>query len=115
MASTAVAIVALGVAGLFAAKSSSDADDVTRLINLRDMTTGAPLQYSTVADQYERAMADGPRHERDAKIALLVSAGAAAVAATFFVLDSRHQAEAAVSIAPVGNGFAATGGWQWRF
>jgi hypothetical protein len=115
VASTAVAIVALGVAGLFAAKSSSDSDDVNRLINYRNMTTGAPLQYSTIADQYQRAMADGPRHERDAKIALVVSSGAAAVAATFFVLDARHQAEPAVSIAPAGHGFAATGGWQWRF
>jgi hypothetical protein len=115
VASTAVGIVALGVAGLFAAKSSSDADDVNRLINYRNMNTGAPLQYSTVADQYQQAMADGPRHERDAKIALVVSAAAAAVATTFFVLDARHQAELAVTIAPAGNGLAATGGWQWRF
>ena len=39
--------------------------------------------------QYEQAMADGPRNERDAKIAFVGSAVAAAVSATFFILDAK--------------------------
>jgi hypothetical protein len=62
-------------------------------------------------------MADGPRHERNAKIALIGSAAAAAVAVTCFILDAKigGGAEPAVTVAPAGRGFAATGGWQWRF
>jgi hypothetical protein len=110
-----VAVVALGVAALFAAEAGSDQDDITRLINYRSPETGAPLRYSTVADQYQQAMTDGPRHERNAKIAFAVSAVAAAVAATFFVLDARLGAEPAVAVTPDGRGIAATGGWRWRF
>jgi len=115
VASASVAVLALGVAALFAAQASSDREDVDRLLNYRVAETGAPLKYSAIADQYEQAMADGPRHARNAKIALAVSAAAAAVAATFFVLDARLGAEPAVTIAPAGGGFAATGGWQWHF
>jgi hypothetical protein len=39
---------------------------------------------------------------------------AAAVAATFFVLDARLGAEPAVAVTPDGRGIAATGGWRWR-
>lgn len=115
MTSAGVAVLALGVAALFAAQASSDQEDVDRLVNYRVAETGAPLKYAAVADQYEQATADGPRHARNAKIALAVSAAAAAVATTFFVLDAKFGAEPAVAIAPVGGGFAATGGWRWHF
>jgi hypothetical protein len=115
VASTGVAVVALGVAALFAAKASSDEGDINRLLGYRDQDTGAPLKYSVIADQYTQAMADGPRHARDAKIALVASAVAAAVATTLFMVDAKLHAEAAVSLGPAGHGVAATGGWQWRF
>jgi hypothetical protein len=117
VASSSVAVVLLGVAALFAAEANSDAQDVNRLLNFRDTHTGAPLKYSVIASQYEQAMADGPRHERNAKIAFIGSAAAAAVAVTFFVLDAKigGGAEPAVAIAPAGGGLVATGGWQWRF
>jgi hypothetical protein len=105
----------LGAAALFAAQASSDESDVKRLINYRDPATGKPLDYSTIAGQYEQAMADGPRHARNAKIALVASAVVAAVSATFFVLDAKLGAEPAVAIAPDGRGIAATGGWRWSF
>src|SRR5262245_5920054 len=113
--SAGVAVLALGVTALFAAQASSDNDDLHRLIVYRDQITGAPLQYSAIADQYERAMADGPRHDRNAKIAFVVAGVAAAVSATFFVLDAKFGAEPAVAVVPAGRGLAATGGWQWRF
>jgi hypothetical protein len=115
VATASAAVLLLGTAALFATKAASDESDVNRLLNYRDQNTGAPLQYSTVAAQYQQAMADGPRHDRYAKIALAASAAVAAVSVTFFVLDAKHEAAPAVAVAPAGNGFVATGGWQWRF
>jgi len=115
VAASSAAVLLLGTAALFAAEASSDADDIKRLVNYRDSTTGAPLRYAAVADQYEKAVADGHHHDRSAKIALVGSAVAAAVAATFFVLDAKLGATPAVAIVPDGRGVAATGGWQWRF
>jgi hypothetical protein len=115
VASAGVAVLALGATALFAAQASSDQDDVRRLIFYRDPNTGVPLQYSAIAEQYQRAMADGPRHDRNAKIAAVTAAVAAAVSVTFFVLDAKLGAEPTVAIVPAGRGVAATGGWQWRF
>ena len=57
-----------------------------------------------IADQYEQAMADGPRNERNAKIAFVGSAVAAAVSATFFILDAKLGGQPAVAITPAGRG-----------
>jgi hypothetical protein len=114
VASASVAVILLGTAALFAAKAASDESDVNRLLLYRSQTD-TPLKYSDVAAQYEQATADGPRHERNAKIALAASAVVAAVSVTFFVLDAKLGAAPAVAIAPAGNGVAATGGWRWRF
>jgi len=115
VASAGVAVILLGTAALFAAQAASAESDVNRLLLYRNQETGAPLKYSDVAAQYQQATADGPRHERNAKIALAASAVVAAVSATFFVLDAKLGATPAVAIAPAGHGVAATGGWQWRF
>jgi hypothetical protein len=115
VATASGAVLLLGVAGLFAAQASSDQDDVRRLIIYRNVATGQPLEYSTIAGQYEQAMADGPRHARYAKIALAASAVVAAASATFFVLDARLGAEPAVAVAPDGHGIAATGSLRWSF
>jgi hypothetical protein len=112
-----VAVVLLGAAALFAAQAESAKSDVNRLYNYRDPATQAPLRYSAVANQYEQAMDDGPRNDRNAKIALIGSAAAAAVAATFFILDAKvgGGAEPSVAVAPAGRGVVATGGLTWRF
>jgi hypothetical protein len=115
VASASVAVLALGAAALFAAQVGSAESDVNRLVKFRDPQTQAPLPYSAIADQYEQAMADGPRNERNAKIALIGSAVAAAVSATFFVLDAKLGAAPTVVVAPAGRGVVATGGLQWRF
>ena len=60
-------------------------------------------------------MADGPRNERNAKIAFVGSAVAAAVSATFFILDAKLGGQPAVAVTPAGRGIVATGGWQWAF
>jgi hypothetical protein len=115
VASASAAVLLLGAAGLFAAQANSAEDDLNRLVDYRDQDTGAPARYSAIANQYEQAMADGPDNERNAKIAFIGSAVAAAVSATFFVLDAKFGAQPAIAVAPAGRGFAATGGWQWRF
>jgi hypothetical protein len=115
VASASVAVVLLGTAALFAAKAESDESDVNRLVQYRDPNTGAPLRYASVATQYQQATADGPHHDRDAKIALAASAVAAALSITFFVLDAKLGATPAIAIAPDGRGVAASGGLQWRF
>jgi hypothetical protein len=115
VASASAAVVLLGVAALFAAEASSAEDDIDRLLRFRDPDTQAPLRYSAIADQYEKAMADGPRNERNAKIAFVGSAVAAAVSATFFILDAKLGGQPAVAITPAGRGIVATGGWQWQF
>jgi hypothetical protein len=110
---TAAAVTLVATAGLFAASAASDADDINRLLTYRDRT-GAPAPYSpTVADQYEKAVADGERHDRYAKIALVGAAGAAAVAATLFLLDSKLGNEPRAALVPTGNGFAAAGVWRF--
>ena len=109
------AVLLLGTAGFFAAQAGSDADDVNLLIRYRDDATGKPVAYSAVASQYERAMADGPRHDRYAKAALIGAAGAAVVSTVFFLLDAKATPEPAVAIAPTRTGLGAIGGWTWRF
>ena len=105
----------LGTAALFAARANSDESDVNRLVLYRDPNTGAPLRYSCVATQYQQSTADGPDHDRAAKIALAASAVVAAVSITFFILDAKLGVTPAVAIAPDGRGVAASGGFQWRF
>ena len=114
MISSGAALLLLGTAGFYAASAGSASDDVTRLVSYRSQA-GTPLTYSAVAAQYEQAMADGKRDDRNAKIALIAAGGAAAVAAVFFVLDAKLGGEPAVAIAPAGSGVAASGGWTWRF
>jgi tetratricopeptide (TPR) repeat protein len=108
-------VLLLGTAAFFAAKASSDSTDIDRLVIYRDEQTSAPASYSSVAAQYERAMADGPRHDRYAKAALYGAVGAAAVSVLFFVLDGELNPEPAVALAPSGNGLGAQASWTWRF
>jgi hypothetical protein len=112
---TGVAVALLGTAAFFGASAASDADDVNRLVLYRNPDTGAPLAYSSVAAQYQRAYSDGQRHDRYAKAAIIGAAGAAAVATVFFVLDAKLTVAPTVSVAPAGDGLAAAGGVAWRF
>jgi hypothetical protein len=107
-------VLLLGTAAFFAAKASSDRDDVDRLVLYHDQA-GNPDQYSAIAAQYEKAMRDGPQHDHDAKVALIGAAGAAAVSVLFFVLDAQLTPEPAVAIAPAATGRGAQASWTWRF
>jgi hypothetical protein len=111
--STAAAVTMLLAAGLFAASASSNQDDINRLVLHRDDMTGAPLSYSSIAKQYEDAMADGERNDRYAKLALAGAGAAALVAATFFILDARDAREPAVAIVPSAGGLTAAGTWRF--
>ena len=125
----AATVALLGTAGFFAVSAASKKDDVNRLITYRDLDTGAPLPYQTVAAQYESATSDGRHYDRVAKVALLAAAGTAAVATTFFIIDGvRDQTRevwnplrvpdqsGGVALAPAQHGgLALVGSWQWRF
>jgi len=109
-------VLLLGAAAFFAAEAASDSNDLNRLLNFRDEGTGAPDRYSAVSAQYEKALADGPRHNRDAKIALIAAGAAAAVSVTFFVLDAKlgHESDSAVALVPT-PGLGLLGAWRLRF
>jgi hypothetical protein len=107
-------VLLLGTAAFFAAKASSDGNDIDRLVIYHDQA-GNPDRYSAVASQYEQAMRDGPQHDRDAKIALVGAAGAAAVSVLFFVLDAYITPEPGVALAPAATGRGAQASWTWRF
>jgi hypothetical protein len=113
MSAAGVTAVLLGTAAFFGAQASSKEGDVNRLLGFRDETTGVPVVYSSVARQYDSAVADGRRDAHDARLALLGAAGAAAVAAVFFVIDGLRTGDAGVALAPVGSG--ATFAAAWRF
>jgi len=110
-----VAVLALGTSAFFAASAGSKADDVNLLVDYRDQFTGAPLQYSAVAQRYKSAVEDGKNDDRNAKIALGVAGAAAAVSAAAFIFDAVHTPEARVAVAPTGNGNGAMAALRWAF
>jgi tetratricopeptide (TPR) repeat protein len=114
MSTAGASLLLLGTAAFFAAEASSKESDIARLQTARDDTTGTPIPYSSVAGQYESALADGRRDAHDARLALVGAAGAATISAVFFVLDAHFTREASVALAPSarGGGFAAA---TWRF
>jgi hypothetical protein len=112
---TAATVALLGTAGFFAASAASKNDDANRLITYRDQVTGAPLEYSTVAQRYQTAFDDGQRDDRFAKAALIGAAAGAAVAVTFFILDARREPAGGVALLPAGGSVGALGSWTWRF
>lgn len=119
MSAAGATVLLLGTAAFFGAQASSKESDVNRLQSFHDEKTLAPVPYSTVAQQYESALADGRRDAHDARLALLAAAGAGVVAAVFFVIDAHHAAESAVAFAPApvstsgGTGAALTASWRF--
>jgi hypothetical protein len=114
MSAVGASVLLLGTAGFFAAEASSHESDVNNLQTSHNQA-GAPLPYSTVARQYEAALADGRRDAHDARLALIGAAGAAAVATIFFVLDAHHAADAAVAFAPTPGASGGSLLAAWRF
>jgi hypothetical protein len=115
MTATGVTVILLGTAAFFGAEASSKESDVNRLLTNRDEMTGTPVRYSTVAAQYQSAMADGRRDAHDGRVALIGAAGTAVVAAVFFVLDDLHPTPAKVALAPTSSGAGVVGAFGWSF
>jgi hypothetical protein len=90
---TGATVVALGTAAYYAASAASAKDDVNQFLRYQDPTSGAPLEFHTVAARYESSIRDGQHDDRVAKGALLVAAGTAAVATAFFIIDSMRAPE----------------------
>jgi hypothetical protein len=115
--SLAATVVLLGTAGFYGASAASKKDDVNRLITYRDPDTGAPIEYQSVAAQYQSAVDEGRHDDHGAKVFLLTAAGTAAVATTFFIINGLRESPAGVAMAPDerGRNLAVVGSWRWRF
>lgn len=121
--SVAAAATLLGVAGFYAASAGSKKDDVDQLLRYRDQQTGAPLEYQSVAGQYQDATAAGQHDDRVAKGALVAAAVAGGIATVFFILDGLHAPEGqpaskvalGLAVAPDGGRAAAFSSLLWRF
>jgi hypothetical protein len=116
--STAATVALLGTAGFFAASAASNQDDVDRLITFSDPMTGAPLQYSSVAQRYRTAVENGQRDDRIAKGLLIGAAVAAAVATTAFILDQTRHPDEGLALGPAPadrGGMGLVGSWTWSY
>jgi hypothetical protein len=83
-----VTVALLGVAAFYGAKASDKASDVDRLLRSFDQTTDIPVEYASVAAQYESDVREGKHDDRVAK-GFAIAAGAAAVTtAALFVIDA---------------------------
>ncbi|HET6281371.1 MAG TPA: tetratricopeptide repeat protein [Polyangia bacterium] len=105
----------LGVAGFYGASAASKKDDVNRLLTYRDQQTNVPLEYSSVAQQYQDAFREGRRDDSRAKLMLVLAGGTAAVATTFFILDKTRTSRPEIALYPDGARLGLFGSWRWRF
>jgi hypothetical protein len=113
MVAAGVTVALLGTAAFFGATASSHEGDVNRLIGYHN----PPPEYASVAGEYTSAMNDGRAAAHDARVALVAAAATGAVSITFFILDVvlAPGGGPTAAVVPASRGFAATGGWSWRF
>jgi hypothetical protein len=113
MIAAGVTVALLGTAAFFGASASSHEGDANRLIDYRN----PPPEYARVASEYTSAIDDGRSAAHDARVALIAAAATGAVSITFFILDAvlAPGTGPTAAVVPEGHGFAATGGWSWRF
>jgi hypothetical protein len=113
MISAGVTVALLGTAAFFGASASSHEGDANRLIGYRN----PPTEYALVANEYTSALNDGRSAAHDARVALIAAAATGAVSITFFILDAliAPAGGPTAAVAPAPGGFAALGGWSWRF
>ena len=113
MISAGVTVALLGTAAFFGASASSHEGDANRLIGYRN----PPPEYARVANEYSSALNDGRSAAHDARVALIAAAATGAVSITFFILDAvlTPAGTPTAAVVPAPGGFAAIGGWSWRF
>ncbi|HEX3697223.1 MAG TPA: hypothetical protein VH374_17745 [Polyangia bacterium] len=115
-AGLAATVLLLGTAAFYGASAASHKDDVNRLVLYRVPETGAPLEYQSVAGEYDSAVQQGRHDDRVAKALLLTAAGTAAVATVFFIIDGVRESPGGVALGPgSAGGLAVAGSWRWRF
>jgi hypothetical protein len=108
-----LAAAAVTTGAVLATSAQGREDDIQRLLDTRDPTTGQPLTYAgATRDDYEQKVDEG-RNLNNLSTIAFVSAGALTTAAiVFFILDATRPAE--VRAAPVvtssGAGFVV--GWS---
>jgi tetratricopeptide (TPR) repeat protein len=113
--SVGVGAVALVTASVFATSALSRKDDVQRLTDYIDPTTGQPKQFTgTVKDDYNSKIDEGKKLNTYAAIAFAGAGVAAGAAVLFFILDhnaERKDSAASIYVAPGGGGVIAS----WTF
>jgi hypothetical protein len=83
----------LGVAAFYAAQAGSKKDDVNRL-QFFTTSDGTPLEYASVAAEFEAARRDGEHDDRVAKAFLWSAAATGAATIALFVVDALRDPEA---------------------
>jgi hypothetical protein len=116
--SVGVAAVFLTTAGALGVSAMSREDDINRLADYRDPTSGMPREYTgAVKEEYDDAIDEGETLSDWAVYAFIGAGVAAGAAAVFFYLDlSRpHHAEDGVTVAPIIGPDTAgvTAGWEF--
>ncbi len=113
--SVGLGAAALVTASVFVTSALSRTQDVQRLVDYTDPSTGLPKVYAgTVQDDYTSNVSEGNKLNTYAAIAFAGAAVCAGSAVFFFILDhkaARQEPSASVYVAPGGGGFLAS----WEF
>jgi hypothetical protein len=125
--SAGVTVLLLGTAGFYGAKAGEKNGDVNRLLGNFNEKTGMPVEYASVAAQFEADVRDGRHDDRMAKGFAIAAGAAAAATVVLFIVDAVRAADTPAEApgplrdAPSARRLAptslATGGWGlgWSF
>ena len=94
--SSGATVLLLGTAAFYGAKAGEKNGDVNRLLGNFNEKTGIPVEYATVAAEYEAAVRDGQHDDRMAKGFAIAAGVAAATSIALFIVDTVRTADAPV-------------------
>lgn len=94
--SSGVTVLLLGTAAFYGAKAGEKNGDVNRLLGNFNEKTGMPVEYATVAAEYEADVRDGRHDDRMAKGFAIAAGVAAATSIVLFIVDAARSADTPV-------------------
>jgi hypothetical protein len=111
--SVGLTAVAITTGAVLATSAQAREEDIRRLLEFRDPTTGQPRVYTgSVKDDYDNKVSEGQNLNRWSSIAFIGAGVCAAAATTFFILDAtshrKPSDERVVKVTPF-VGFGAAG------
>lgn len=92
--SSGVTVLLLGTAAFYGAKAGEKNGDVNRLLGNFNEKTGMPVEYASVATQYEADLRDGRHDDRMAKGFAIAAGVAAATSIVLFIVDAVRTVDA---------------------